>query len=43
MSVRNKKILLGVLCLATIAWLVYEISQDGIYRTPENFFHKESE
>lgn len=26
----------------TIAWLVYQIRQEGIHRTPENFFHKES-
>jgi hypothetical protein len=39
---RNKKILLAVLCIGTIAWLIYMISQEGIYRTPENFFHKES-
>ena len=39
---RNKKILLAVLCIGTVAWLVYRISVEGIYRTPENFFHKES-
>lgn len=43
MSTRNKKVLLGVLCILTIAWLVYRISQEGIYRTPENFFHQKSE
>ena len=39
---KKKKILLSVLCICTIAWLIYRISQEGIYRTPENFFHKES-
>jgi hypothetical protein len=39
---KKKKILLIVLCIGTLAWLVYRISVEGIYRTPENFFHKES-
>jgi hypothetical protein len=41
-NMKKKKILLSVLCICTIAWLIYRISQEGIYRTPENFFHKES-
>jgi hypothetical protein len=38
----KKKILLIVLCIGTLTWLIYRISVEGIYRTPENFFNKES-
>ena len=38
MEAKNKKTLLLVLCIATLAWLIYCISQEGIYRNPDNFF-----
>jgi len=41
-QMKNKKIILIVLCLSTLVWLFYRISVEGIYRTPENFFKETS-